>query len=458
MSPAKRSLSSKLTKHSKPHKLILRSYQVGFGDCYLLTFQYKVAGGSTEDRHVLIDFGTTARPKVSPRDLMLRVAKDIKAKCKGKLHAVVATHRHKDHISGFTTNEEGTATGNIIASCNPDVVVQPWTENPKAKRDAKSFTGAHRSPNKSFLSSLDNMHAISSSILAEAKHLSSGLSKHLVGQLEFLAADNAGEKDPANKSAIDNLNEMAKDRLGNFYVSFGTESGLEQVLPGVKTHVLGPPTIKESKRTLSEAFEDPEFWMLHASAGEPIRGEGDLLFSSYQASYSNQLNPLHTRWLIRRLHIARANQLLEIVRILDDALNNTSLILLFEVNGKKFLFPGDAQIENWSYALHDAPEAKLKEIKALLEDVLVYKVGHHGSRNATPRSLWKMFARRRDKQSNGDLQTIVSTREEKHGDTAARTEVPRDALVTALKKGSKYFSTQELTGDENISKAFTIDL
>ena len=54
----------------------------------------------------------------------------------------------------------------------------------------------------------------------------------------------------------------------------------------------------------------------------------------------------------------RAEEMLAIVRILDGALNNTSLILLFEVGGKRLLFPGDAQIENWSYALHAAPNSE----------------------------------------------------------------------------------------------------
>ena len=70
------------------------------------------------------------------------------------------------------------------------------------------------------------------------------------------------------------------------------------------------------------------------------------------------------------------------MRSIDDALNNTSLILLFDIGGKKLLFPGDAQIENWRYALFDAPTGG--DIRASLADVAIYKVGHHGSLNGTP--------------------------------------------------------------------------
>lgn len=37
-----------------PKKVKIRTYNVGFGDCFLLSFDY---GGS--ERHVLIDFGST---------------------------------------------------------------------------------------------------------------------------------------------------------------------------------------------------------------------------------------------------------------------------------------------------------------------------------------------------------------------------------------------------------------
>ena len=45
-----------------------------------------------------------------------------------------------------------------------------------------------------------------------------------------------------------------------------------------------------------------------------------------------------------------------IVRAMDGALNNTSVILLMQVGKKKFLFPGDAQWENWEYALRAGQE------------------------------------------------------------------------------------------------------
>ena len=94
-----------------PKKITLRSYQVGFGDCFLLGFHY-----ARSNRYVLIDFGSTARPRYAKKDHMNKVAEDIKKTCGGKLHAVVATHRHKDHISGFDPLSDGKGPGSIIAS------------------------------------------------------------------------------------------------------------------------------------------------------------------------------------------------------------------------------------------------------------------------------------------------------------------------------------------------------
>jgi hypothetical protein len=120
--------------------------------------------------------------------------------------------------------------------------------------------------------------------------------------------------------------------------------------------------------------------------------------------------------------------------VLDDFLNNTSLILLFEVKGKKLLFPGDAQLENWSYALGQ------KGIQKLLGSVDLYKVGHHGSRNATPKQLWELF----DKKKNG-LITMMSTSPGVYH-KSAEGKVPADRLVRALESQSKLQDTQKLKG------------
>src|SRR3984885_8383923 len=62
------------------------------------------------------------------------------------------------------------------------------------------------------------------------------------------------------------------------------------------------------------------------------------------------------------------------------------------VDPLKLLFPGDAQIENWQFALQQ------NKYRSLLSSVNLYKVGHHGSRNATPKSLWKLFKNKSEKK------------------------------------------------------------
>src|SRR5262245_40613485 len=110
---------------NKPSSIEIRAYQVGFGDCFLVSFVYS----KDDKRHVLIDFGTTELPKQleGPSKHMPHVANHIKEVCGGKLTAVVATHRHADHISGFATDGKSGGSGTIIADCNPKVVLQPWT-------------------------------------------------------------------------------------------------------------------------------------------------------------------------------------------------------------------------------------------------------------------------------------------------------------------------------------------
>jgi serine/threonine-protein kinase len=127
------------------------------------------------------------------------------------------------------------------------------------------------------------------------------------------------------------------------------------------------------------------------------------------------------------------------------ALGLTRLAGLFEIGGKRLLFPGDAQIENWSYALSK------EKYRKLVAGVTLYKVGHHGSLNATPKkSLWSLFKNRSMKKTKSRLQTLVSTLPDKHGHPESGTEVPRKKLVAALTAETDYFTTQSLTKKDEL--------
>jgi hypothetical protein len=438
-----------MANHNSPDKLTICCYNVGFGDCFLLTFRY----GESKEKHVLIDFGTSSKPTGAEKSLMTDIAKDIKTRCQDKLHAVVVTHRHLDHLSGFETAAGGEGVGDIIASMKPEVVIQPWTEDPLAARDARVPTHPDpANPNPLLITALQDMNTLARAVLAEARRDDCPFVGEVREELGFL-----GEEGIKNKAAVENLLSMGTDKTKRCYVYCGSKSGLESLLPGVTTTVLGPPTLeqteairKQTKRHEDEFWHFARFWAFQARASG-VSGKRELLFPD-AANVDSSEAPPYTRWFLDQLQSIRGEQLLEIVRVLDSAMNNTSVILLFEVGGKKLLFSGDAQIENWAYALEQP------QLKDLLRGVTFYKVGHHGSLNATPKSLWGLFENRSTTVSEDRLRTVVSTKPGKHGSEAKGTEVPRKKLVAALKAKSNYFSTHDMTPEDGLYKQFTVDL
>jgi beta-lactamase superfamily II metal-dependent hydrolase len=496
---------------SKPKSVEIRGYNVGFGDCFLLTFDY-----GKEQKHVLIDFGTTKSPgTLTPAQQQKAIAEKIKEVTGGRLDAVVATHRHADHISGFAT-KNGEASGDIIKSLTDKttLVIQPWTEDPDAATDSTGGGGKHlTSRGKAFTAQLNDMHVVAESIAAEARRMNGetmdvdaqaaavspgGTSKKRAAPVTAEADEDGtpeetsalesnealpasarvaltgtsagkglrdklafiGEDNVKNLSAVKNLMSMGSPKTRH-YIHYGADSGLEDILPGVKVHVLGPPTIEQWDKVQKERSKDPvEFWQLrHAfwqkqrlAAGDGVTTRPGPLFPKAKIVQV----PRPARWFVRRLRGVRAKQLLELVTVMDTAMNNTSLILLFEIGSKKLLFPGDAQIENWEYALKHAKETP--KILKMLADVDVYKVGHHGSLNATPKTLWATF-KNRTKAKEKEMSSLISTKAGKHGSTERNTEVPRRTLVQALKTETEYFTTQDLkASDKELCFVQTIEI
>src|SRR3546814_6513074 len=82
-----------------------------------------------------------------------------------------------------------------------------------------------------------------------------------------------------------------------------------------------------------------------------------------------------------------------------------------------------------------------------LSKVNVYKVGHHGSLNATPKDLWNGFEARGSSKTANRLRSFLSTKDGVHGSAERHTEVPRASLVDALEKQSTLYDTRTLASD-----------
>ncbi len=413
---AKRALRAR----QAPVDAVLRMYNVGFGDCFLLSLRYPRGG----ERHVLIDFGS-ARTAGGKSRTLGAIAADIEQRTGGKLHAIVATHRHRDHISGFATTTKGNGPGDVIRRLAPDVVVQPWTERLDAPPDAMS--PPLRGRQVGVAKGLGSMHLAARALGDEATRNTRRYPSAVKKQIAFLAEDNL-----KNLSAVKNLATMAP----NEYVHAGHPAvRLRRAIPGVRVAVLGPATPEQHPSIARQRARDAaEYWHLQArmSAGSRSRGGARPLFRRVERDV-----PPRLRWITRQMDLARGQQVLGIARALDSAMNNTSVILLLTIGDTRILLPGDAQGESWDYVLRDAKGAA--SAREELARVDAYKVGHHGSLNATPRSLWQGFTKRGKKRD--PLVTALSTRAGVHGTVGSKTEVPRRTLVHALRKESELHAT-----------------
>ena len=350
-----------------PKSIRIRMYNVGFGDCFLLTFRY-----ASGDRHVLIDYGSNARGAgLALDDLGPRIAAD----CGGKLMAIVLSHRHRDHIRGF----DPTVGGGAIKPLAPEMVLRPWTEAPDAAEPgAHGPAIAPESLRRSqFVRALDAGQDAAERLATVGA--GDGTGSRLRAAVTGLAA-----LELKNAAAVHLLHELSEGNRGT-YLSAGMPLDVEPILPGVRISVLGPPLPDQWPAITKERSDDPEYWLRLASTLPDALGTADL---------AADLPPGPEAWLAARLQAEGLHSAMRIVLSLDAAMNNTSLILLIEAAGRRLLFPGDAQIENWSYTL-SGPGATPAILDALAK-IDVYKVGHHGSRNATPKKsllpLWTSLA------------------------------------------------------------------
>jgi hypothetical protein len=116
----------------------------------------------------------------------------------------------------------------------------------------------------------------------------------------------------------------------------------------------------------------------------------------------------------------------------DKTLNNQSLVVLFTFNGKHLLFAGDAQWGNWENFLYGGKAgasghtALTQQSRSILASLDFYKVGHHGSTNATPKDALNAMRE--------GCVAMCSTEPGCYGKPSSGTEVPRIPLLEAIEK------------------------
>ena len=404
-------------------------YQVGFGDCFLFSFRYarKLPDGRHE-RHMLVDFGSSRAPvawggKVSER--LSAVADSIRTVTGGRLDVLVATHRHKDHVSGFADANVAA----VIEALAPAHVVRPWTDDPTEPADATTPGAVFR------------QH------LAHADAIATAVAQASIDDQRFAPLLPAVELQLSNQQALSMLDTLAAKR-SVAYVSAGSDAGIVAHIPGISVEVLGPPTIDQWPSITQARADDPnEFWIVPPSLGVEAAPDGLPHQSAGGAVRAAPIDPRRhpdrvqgqARWLVERLRKRNLGEVEGIVTSVDAALNNTSVILLVKVGERTILLPGDAQIESWAYTLLNPANPRRAELAAMLGAVDLYKVGHHGSRNATPKTLVNLWqsapARHRT--------SLMSTMSGVHGSTAV-TAVPSAKLDLALPRLFTTFTTDGL--------------
>lgn len=345
-------------------ELRIRMYNVGFGDCFLLSVP-----SCDGPKLVLYDFGQ----HISGRARTLSdIAKDIKAEAKKvhgtvRLDVVIATHRHHDHIAGFDLN--------AMSEFEVGEVWLPWTENPADPKAvdlrtaqlelADSLQKAAADTKDLDLDKLDGFDFVQNSASHQLGLDPDGFSLSNAGAMETLL--HGFEGNPIHRFLPDENRDNA--------------SFTSPLLPDVAVHALGPAhdleTITKLKPPKGEFFS----WV----PGDSDRAKPDKPEPVFDDAF--RLTPSEHRRRAGHLHEidnfdelgARARSTAAMAATaLEDAVNGTSLVLVMEIGRQVVVLGGDAEWGTWEAILDD------DEWVALLERTSLYKVSHHGSYNGTP--------------------------------------------------------------------------
>lgn len=389
-----------MAKRKAAREIRVRMYRQGLGDCFLVS----VLRGDAAAFHIMIDCGVLLGTPDGAAHLRTVVA-DIIATTGGQVDVLAVTHEHYDHVAAFKHAEDLFARPEAAGAPGKLTVKSvwfAWTENPASTlgQDLRRERGEQ-------VEALARMALrLGADGASQAPQVGQALSFFGVG------ADGKG----ATREAMENAARLAPPGAVHYHEP-GTVLSPDGA-PELRVHVLGPPMdrkslmrlqsatatfhahdggLAESVRLAASGPAAPGEWdwsmpfdqawgypLAPLEAGEPAGPMADFLKGHY-FSPKDPTPGADRSW--RRIDGAWLASAAQLALQLDSATNNTSLAMAIELvdTGQVLLFPADAQVGNWLswFALPAPPDGQGATAADLLARTVFYKVGHHGSHNAT---------------------------------------------------------------------------
>ncbi|MFK8031577.1 MAG: hypothetical protein AB8G18_15175 [Gammaproteobacteria bacterium] len=359
-------------------KIRIRMYQLGFGDCYLVS----VPDGS-KTRHICVDFGNVAG-KGGRNAPFETIAKDIEKETNGHLDVAVMTHEHMDHMEGYYHQRK------IFNRMTVDWV---WMSAPSHPDYYEKYPNAR--PVKKLQQLTDAFH-------------------RQVGKRRIGLAPSFDTLLRNNLSNVDRVNYLRElPKKGVLYLRRGN-SVRRKPFRHVKCRVMAPEKDmsvyygRRSQQHLHHMINS-----LAASAGESSDDRWEFPHVK-QSKRPPQLSD--SDWKRLRGRIMRGS--VEGIRTIDKAKNNTSLVFQLSVGERSLLFTGDAELRSW--------DKLVEKNQSWLKPVDFMKISHHGSHNGTPLDMLDTLLPRSRKDK---AKIMVSTKRHVYG---TKNPVPDESLMNEL--------------------------
>jgi beta-lactamase superfamily II metal-dependent hydrolase len=440
----------------------VRMYRVGFGDFFLITLL-----NEGTPVHIVIDCGVfKGTSQTGDIGSIEAAVADMVQTTGGHVALVIMTHRHADHIAGFSR------CADTFKKLTVGGVWMPIWESeyePTALKFQAELTRTALGLQRHF-----------AALGASASEEENTARKYMENAIGELGAAGAAAKG-SNALALDLLKNGFRGVVPGYYKR-GDKAQLPQALAdvGLSAQILGPPPLadldlmklmdlqKNVGQYLKDvSVEDAEVWAPFGAEWEvdpakaPEEGQGEFY---HHESFREWVQPrkywepvtgeeaLQARGKMEReLRLSQPIATLTAAKQLDSFLNNQSLVVLFTFKGKKLLFVGDAQAGNWEHWLFDTdtPDQKASGAmgavaRQILTSLDFYKVGHHGSGNATPKAAAEMMG-----TPNHRFASMCSTEAGVYGtedpdDPRKGTEVPRAPLLAKLASESAFVRSDQI--------------